>query len=84
MVNAFDAVSMQLLNFFRKDGSTTTAKDQYVTGISLIQQVLNVFEVLHVSALVGSHGNGLGVFLDCTVNDFVNTSVVTEVNNLAT
>ena len=83
VVDAFDAVVVQLLNFFRQDGASAAAKNADVPCAPLVQQVLHVFEVLHVPALVGGHGDGLGVFLDGRGDHLVHAAVVPQVDDFA-
>ena len=82
VVDAFDAVVVQLLNFFRQDGASAAAKNSDVPCAPLVQQVLHVFEVLHVPALVGGHGDGLGVFLNGRGDHLVHAAVVPQVDDL--
>ena len=84
VVDAFDAVGVEFFDFLRKDGSAAAAENADVARTALVQEVFHVLEILHVAALVGGHGNGLSVFLDGTVDHFVYTAVVAEVNDLAT
>ena len=44
--------------------SAAAPKDFDVTRPPLVQQVLHVLEVLHVSPLIGGHGDGLRIFLN--------------------
>ena len=82
MVNALDTVCVQLLDFFWKDGSAPSTKNFNVPRIALVKQVLHVFEVLHVPSLIGSHGDGLRIFLNGRGDHFIDASVVTEMNDL--
>ena len=83
MVDAFDAVLVEFLDFFRQNGSAAAAKDADVPRAPLVQQVLHVLEVLHVPALVGGHGDGLGVFLDGRGDHLVHAAVVPQVDDFA-
>ena len=84
VVDALNAVVMQLGDFFGKNGAAATAEDADVTRSSLVEEVLHVLEVLHVPALIGGHGDGLGVFLDRAVHHLVHRPVVPEVDDLTT
>ncbi len=68
-------------NFGRRDGASATAKDADVLATGLIEQLANVGEVLHVAALVGGQGHGVGVFLNGAVNHRFGRLVVAEVND---
>ncbi len=46
------------------------------------EQVVHVFEVFHVAALVARHRNGVGIFLDRTVHHFLHAAVVPQVDHL--
>jgi len=83
VVDALNPVIVQFLNFFRKDGAAATTKDADVPRAPLVQQVLHVLEVLHVPALVGGHGDGLGVFLDGRGDHLVHAAVVPQVDDFA-
>ena len=83
MVDALDAVVVELGDFLGEDGAAPTAEDADVPGAALIEQVLHVFEVLHVASLVGGHGNGLGVFLNGAVHHVIDRAVMAEVDDLA-
>src|SRR5688572_732020 len=47
----------------------------------LVQQVFHVFEKLEVPALVRSNSNCMHVFFNCRFYNFVNTSIMSKVNN---
>ena len=81
MVNALDTIGMQFRDLFGQDGAAAAAKNADVAGSFFFQQVLHVLEVLHVSSLVGGHGNGLGIFLNRTIDHFIDTAVMPQVND---
>jgi hypothetical protein len=81
-VEARDAVALQLRDFGRQNHAATAAKDFDVARAALLQQVKHVFEVLVVPALVAGNGNGLSIFLNGAVHDFLHRTVVPQVNNL--
>ena len=84
MVDAFDAVGMQFLDFLGKNGSATSTENSDMARVSFIQEILHVFEVLHVASLIGSHGDGLRIFLDRAIDDFIDASIMAKVNHFAT
>jgi hypothetical protein len=53
VVNAADAVGMQFLNFGRQNRAAAPAEDLDMPGAALLEQVVHVFEILIVTALVG-------------------------------
>ena len=75
---------MQLVDFFRQDGTPTATKNLDVAGTLFLQEVVHVFEVLNVPALVRGHGNGIGIFLNSSIYDLFDGAVVAEVNDLTT
>ncbi len=46
-----------------------------------LQQIIHVFEILVVSALVGRHRNGIGIFLNGGIHHLFYTAVVPQVNH---
>ena len=48
------------------------------------QHVVHVLEKLHVPSLVRSDGNGLHIFLDGGIHNFVYRAIVPEMNYLGT
>ena len=77
-------VGMQFLDFLGHDDTPTTTVDPDMLCTALLQQVDHVREVLHVSPLVGGDSNALGIFVDGRVDDFLDRSVVAEVDDLGT
>ena len=83
VVDALDAVVVELGNLLGENGAASAAEDADVPGPALIEQVLHVFKVLHVASLVGGHGDGLRVFLNGTIHHLIDRTVMAEVNDLA-
>ena len=81
MVNPGDAVVVKLLDFLRENGSSASTKNPNVPRPAFVQEVLHVLEVLHVSALVGGHGDRLGVFLNGGGHHLVDAAVVPEMDD---
>src|SRR5690606_28557145 len=75
-------VFLQLPDFPGNDDTAPSAEDLDVAGPPLRQQVDHIFEKLHVPPLVGGDGDSLDIFLDGRFRDFVDGTVVTQVNHL--
>ena len=84
VVDALDAIGMECLDFLGKNGAAAAAENADVASTPFVEEVLHVFEILHVPPLVGRHGNGLNVFFNGTIHHFVYRAVVTQVYDLAT
>src|SRR5438094_10506787 len=84
MIDTCNAILLKFFYFFRQDRSPAAAENFYMTASALLQQVIHVFEILDVPALVARHGNGLNVFLDGAVHHLFNRTVVAEMNHLRT
>src|SRR5690554_1594983 len=52
--------------------------------IFFLKEIIHVFKILVMSPLIGSHGDRIGVFLNGSVDNFFNTSVMAQVNYLYT
>ncbi len=83
MVNACDAISMQLFDLGKQYRSAAAAEDLDMWRSFFAEQVVHIFEVLDVSALVRRHGDRLRIFLDSGVDHFFYRAVVPEVNHFA-
>ena len=81
-IDSRDSVSLQFGNFRRKNHASTTSKNLDVACPFFLQQIVHVLEILVVAALVGSHRNGIDVFLDGRIHDFLHTSIVSQMNHL--
>ncbi len=77
-----DAAGLQLGDLARDDDAAAAAEHLHVLGAALFQQLEHVGEELHVAALVGRHGDGLGVLLHGGVDDVLDRAVVAEVDHL--
>ncbi len=73
---------MQRFDFRRRDGATATAKNSDVFAAGFIEQLPDVGEVLHVTALVGGQRYRVCVFLNGAIDDVFGGPVVTEMNHL--
>ena len=84
MIKTSNAICVEFFYFFRQDGTASTTKNLDVPGAFFLQEIVHVFEVLNVPALVRGHGNSIGIFLDGCIHYLLNGTVVTEVNDLTT
>ncbi len=83
VVNAFNAVRVELGDLLGQDGAAAATKNADVPGAPVVEQVLHVLEVLHVPTLVGGHGNGLGILLNGALNHLVDGPVMAQVDDFA-
>jgi hypothetical protein len=81
VIDALDAVGLQLLDFFRRDGAAATAEHAHMAGAALAQHVDHVFEVFDVAALVGRQRDGVGVLLQRRAHHVFHRAVVAEVDH---
>ena len=81
-VDLLDAVALQLGDLGRGDGAAATDDHADVAGAELAQHVDHVGEVFVVAALVGAHGDAVGIFLDGRAHDVGDAAVVPEVHDL--
>ncbi len=82
MVQARDAVRVQLLDLLGQDGPAAAAEDLDMTRALLFEQVVHVLEVLGVPALVARHGDSVRILLDRSVHHILHTAVVPQVDHL--
>ena len=82
VIEALDAVGLQLADFFRRDGAAAAAEYANVPGAALTQHVDHVLEVLDVATLVGRQRDGVGVFLQRGAHHVLDRAVVTEMDHL--
>ena len=81
-VDAGDAVVLEVLNLGGQNDAAAAAEEFDVARAPLFEEVVHVLEVLVVAALVAGNGNGLGIFLNGAVHDFLHRAVVAQVDNL--
>ena len=82
VVDALDAVGLQLADLLRRDRAAAAAEHAHVAGAALAQHVDHVLEVLDVAALVGRQRDGVGVFLQRGAHHVFHRAVVAEVDHL--
>jgi hypothetical protein len=75
---------MQLPDLFRQDRTAAAAEYFDMPATILVKQVFHVFEKFHMTALVTGNGDTLHIFFDGTFDDFGNTAVMAQVNDLGT
>src|SRR5690606_27045191 len=73
---------VELLDFLRKNGTTSTAKNADMVGAPLAQQIVYIFEKFVVPALVRRQGNTLYIFLDGGIHNFLCAAVMSKVDDL--
>ena len=83
-INPRDAIIHEFFDLFRQNHTATTTKNLDVLGTSFLQQIIHVFEVLVVTALVAGHGNGVGILLNGGLHHLLHTAIVTQVNHFTT
>ena len=76
------ALGLEGADLLGDDDPATAAEDAHVPGTLLVEELPDVAEVLHVAALVGRQGDGLGVFLDGRGDHVSRGAVVPEVDDL--
>ncbi|EWS62482.1 hypothetical protein Y695_04291 [Hydrogenophaga sp. T4] len=81
-VDAAHAVAVQLADFGRHDHAAAATKHLDVLAAALLEQVHHVLEIFDVTALVGTDGDALRVFLQRGGDHLVDRAVVPEVDHL--
>ena len=81
-IDVADAVRLELAGLVGHDDAAAAGEHLDIGAAVLGQQVDHVPEVLHVAALVGTDGDGMGVLLDGRRHHFVHRAVVAQVNDL--
>src|SRR5690606_13417190 len=82
VVDALDAVGLELADLLRRDGAAAAAHHADVAGAALAQHVHHVLHVLDVAALVAGQGDGVGVLLQGGAHHVLHRAVVAEVDDL--
>ena len=82
VVDAFDAVGLQLADLLGGDGAATAAEHADMRRPALAQHVHHVLEVLHVPALVAGQGDGVGILLQRRADHILHAAVVAQVDDL--
>jgi hypothetical protein len=84
VINARNAMSVQVGDFLGQNGSAAATKYFDMSRSALFQQIVHVFEILIVTALVAGHGNGLRVLLNGAIDHLIHAAVVTQMDDFAT
>ncbi len=82
MVDAFDAVALQLGDFLGRDGATAAAKYLDMGRTTVSKHVDHVLEILDVAALVRTERDRVGVFLQRGAHDVLDAAVVAQMDHL--
>ena len=81
VVNPRNSVGLKLLYFTGQNSPAAAAKNFNVPRAAFLEQVVHELEVLQMPALVGGHGNSVGVFLDGGLHHLLGAAVVAQMNN---
>src|SRR5688572_16335851 len=81
MIDACDSVILQFFDLRRKDGSSASSENFDMSRSFFFEQVIHVFEIFGMSALVTRHCNGLCIFFDGAIHHFFHASVVSEMDH---
>jgi hypothetical protein len=84
MVDALDAVGLQLADLFRRDRAAAAAEHADVARPTLPEHVDHVLEVLDMATLVARQRDRVGVFLQRGAHDVLDRTVVAEVDDFRT
>jgi len=79
--SAYTSLLARAVRDSTSDANTVSGLSSYLFTPFLFQQVIHVLEIFHVPALVARHRNGLSIFLDGAVDDFLCATIVTEVDD---
>src|SRR5882724_11590715 len=71
-----NSIIHQLLYLFRQNHATTTSKNFNMGCAFLFEQVIHVFEIFIMTALITSHGDRLSILLNGGIHHFFHTAVV--------
>ena len=53
-----------------------------MTCTALLKEIIHIFKILHMPALIGRHGNSMRIFLNRCRDDFIDTTVVPQMHHL--
>ena len=81
VVDALDAVVLQLADFLRRDRAAAAAEHADMAGAAFFEHVHHVLEVLDVAALVAGQRDAVGVFLQRGPHHVLHRAVVAEVDD---
>ncbi|MNT14841.1 hypothetical protein D3C72_1498620 [compost metagenome] len=77
MEDLSNTVSFKFTFFIVNNHAAATTKDLYIARTGFVQQVLHVFEVLHMAALIRADAYALCTLLQHCFHDIVHRTVVT-------
>ena len=76
-----NTISHQFLNFFRKDDPASPTKYFDVSSTTLLKQIIHIFKILHMTALIRRHGDSVNVFLNGRIYHLIYTTIMTKVDH---
>ena len=82
-VDTGDTIVVQLLDFFRQNGTAPASEELNVAGAPLLEQVMHVLKELGVPTLIGGNGDALRIFHDGSIYNFLYGAVVAEVDDFS-
>src|SRR5690606_27575691 len=82
VVDALDAVGLELADLLGGDGAAAAGEDLDVAGVALAQHIDHVLEVLDVAALVAGQGDAVGILLQRGADHVLDAAVVAQVHDL--
>jgi hypothetical protein len=74
---------MQVFYLMAKDNTSATGKDPDMPAAPFMQQVVHILQELIMPALVRSEGNGLNIFLYCTIHDLLYRPVMAKMDDFS-
>jgi len=80
-INTGNAVFLQFFDLLGKDDAASASENFDVPEPLFFQHVVHVFEEFHVTPLVRGNGNGLDIFLNGGIDNFMNRTVVPQMNH---
>ncbi len=79
-----DTIFLEFPDFFRNDHAAAAAKNPDMGSPVFFQKIDHVFEKFDMTALITGYADSLCIFGDGGIDDFLNGSVMAEVNNFHT
>ena len=83
VIKALYTVLGQSLDLIWRDRSATAAKHPDMAGAKLPQAINHVAKKFNVPALIGTNGKCVGILLNGSPHDVVNTAIMAKVNDFS-